>query len=115
MKQVNNIEIEYNCTCPGRSDELTETTIYRAVCELINNSVKHSGGDKITINITKDKKEQIVHYQDNGQGFSLDSIFNTNKGMGLNNLQNRIRNINGDINFKTAKGEGFETIIKIKL
>jgi signal transduction histidine kinase len=33
--------------------------------------------------------------------------------MGLNNLQNRIRNINGDINFKSAPKKGFEAIIKI--
>lgn len=113
VRQINNIEIEYNYTYPNRADDLTETTVYRAVCELINNSVKHSGAKKIQIDIKRDSEGILVIFNDNGKGFDPDYIFSTNKGMGLNNMQNRIRNINGDINFKTLAGEGFEAIIKI--
>ncbi|MBN2728658.1 MAG: PAS domain S-box protein [Bacteroidales bacterium] len=113
VRQIHDIEVVYNCSCPNRADDLTETTIYRAICELINNSVKHSGAKKIIINISHESNSMNIRYIDDGQGFNLDEMFKTNKGMGLNNLQNRIRNINGDINFKSAPKKGFEAIIKI--
>ena len=115
VRQIHSIDILYECTGCERSDDLTETTVYRAVCEMINNSVKHSGGDKISIRIFNENNVMRIHFKDNGKGFDPERIFSTSKGMGLNNLQNRIRNINGDINFRTSPGQGFQAIIKIKL
>ena len=113
IRQIHNIDIEYNCNCDDRNNDLIETTIYRVVCELINNTIKHSNASKIILSIFKDKNILHIQFSDNGKGFNLEKILNSNKGMGLINIQNRIKNINGEIIYKSKIRKGFSATISI--
>lgn len=64
-----------------------ELVIYRAVTELINNSLKHSGASVISIKSIKEGKLFHVYYEDNGKGFNIDQELSSQTGMGLNNIQ----------------------------
>jgi len=70
--------------------------IYRAACELINNSILHSGASKIEMELNKHEKFITLQFYDNGRGFDI-SILNLedNKGMGLSNIETRVKSIDG--------------------
>jgi two-component system, NarL family, sensor kinase len=84
-----------------------EITLYRIILELINNTIKYAHATNITIDIHDTEKEIYVNYQDDGQGFDLERILHDpKKGMGLKNIQNRMKSIGGDCEFKSEEGKG---------
>ena len=44
-----------------------EVVMYRAVCELINNSILHSGASRIEIELNKHEKFVTLQFYDNGR------------------------------------------------
>jgi signal transduction histidine kinase len=64
------IEIDFHTNMEKRRiDSDKEVVIYRAVCELINNSIQHSGASKIEIELNKHEKIVTLQFNDNGRGF----------------------------------------------
>ncbi len=93
-----------------------EAVIYRSVCELINNSLKHSGASNISIDLNIHGNFIILQYNDNGRGFDtaiLDS--EENMGMGLSNIQTRVKSVNGIFVLDSKMGEGMHSLIKINI
>jgi len=74
--------------------ENAEANIYRIVSELINNSIKHSTGSQIILNINEDDRNLYIEYADNG---TSNELTKNNIGMGLKNIQNRVSSLNGNI------------------
>ncbi len=97
-----------------RYPEVLEFTIYRILVELINNSLKHSGADEITISFLKIQPNGfLVRYHENGAGFDYHEAITSKSGFGLLNLKNRIHKIGGDYSYQTAPGQGVQVSIKI--
>ena len=99
-----------------RFDTNTEVVLYRVVCELINNTIKHAKAKKIEISLTKEQKNITIVYKDNGKGFNQDSLLEKpgNSGMGFSNIFSRINSLKGEINVESAPGKGTMVIIKVK-
>jgi signal transduction histidine kinase len=79
--------------------------IYRVLQELLVNMKKHSQCNIVVISF--EKKENIIqiNYSDNGIGTTKKQIVLKN---GLLNVENRIKAINGKLNFDTASQKGFK-------
>ena len=93
-----------------RLESIHETAIYRIVQELVNNVIKHSKANKGSIDLHRQEQDIFIKVQDNGNGFKLENI--KNDSMGIRNIKNRVKLLNGDMNIDaTNKG----TIVKIKL
>lgn len=99
----------------NESNKLIDTVLYQAVKELINNAIKHSGAQKLKIELKTKNKQIILYYKDNGRGFDLDSILENHVGLGLKNIMNKIKTIKGSCDFYSKQGEGvrFMAVIKI--
>ena len=95
-----------------RFDSNTEVVLYRVVCELTNNSLKHSGCSEIEISLMLRGTLITLEYRDNGCGFNPDEV--TSIGMGLSNITSRIDSINGSIEIKSQKGEGMSATASIE-
>jgi len=104
-----------NSNLTSRLNETVETIIYRILIECINNSLKHSHGNLIVITLKLNYSILNIDYYDNGVGFDLDEITDKKMGLGLYNILNRLKSINGDITINTQHGQGFSVKIKIKL
>jgi PAS domain S-box-containing protein len=89
-----------------------EIVLYRVFLELLNNTVKHAGANKIRIQLLHAEKEVIFSYADNGKGF--DPQEQTSAGIGLKNIENRVRALNGSLTFQN-ESNGMTTIVKIPL
>lgn len=91
-----------------RFDVDLEVIFYRVACELINNSLKHSGCTDIALSLTLDGRQMRLSYSDNGCGF--DPAAETH-GMGLANIQSRVNSLNGTVRIESAPGHGMRAEI----
>ena len=93
-----------------------EVVVYRAVCELINNTVKHSGARNVSINLSYNISNKVldIFYDDDGQGCKISEILEGETlGMGLQNIQSRISTLDGFINFESKLDNGFHAYISV--
>jgi signal transduction histidine kinase len=113
ISQLNVVNIAFNTNIDKeRFDSNTEVVLYRVVCELINNSLKHSGCSEIEISLMLSGTLIKLEYSDNGCGFNLDEV--ASNGMGLSNITSRIDSINGSIEIQSRKGEGMSVVASIE-
>ena len=75
-----------------------EVILYRIVCELINNSLKHSGASVATVSLVYADGVLRLDYRDNGCGFDVAKV--EQKGMGIANIQSRVSSLKGDFALK---------------
>ncbi|MEO7214628.1 histidine kinase [Mucilaginibacter sp.] len=82
------------------------TALYRVLEELMNNTIKHSGASKADIQFNSTPGKLLIAYKDNGKGLS-GSTSQLKKGMGMQNIESRLLNINATYDVTTKPGEGF--------
>ena len=79
---------------------------YRIIAELISNSMKHAKCNKIIIQLIKNEKGYTINYSDNGIGFNQNHI----RSHGLNNIESRVKFLDGTIEFYSVPGNTHYTI-----
>lgn len=82
-----------------------EVIMYRVVCELLNNTLRHAGASKIHIDLQLQGGTLYLDYEDNGTGFDV-RLAESDGGMGLSNMQYRLNSGNGDIKISSEPGKG---------
>jgi len=94
-----------------------ELMIFRVAQELVNNALKHSQATSVHVTMGgNDKFEMIV--EDNGVGFDLDSVRSQAKngqGLGLFNIENRIRILSAKLEIDTQPGKGTRVTMTMPL
>jgi len=91
-----------------------EVVLYRAVCELINNAVRHSGASRIEIELNRHEKFVTLQINDNGRGFDMSALRSEDsKGMGLSNIETRVKTVGGVFILESIPGKGTSALIKI--
>jgi signal transduction histidine kinase len=90
----------------------TKLSLYRIVQELIQNMLKHAGATQATIQVNREGNVFTIIAEDNGGGFLPDPTTG-HGGMGLVNIRNRIKSLNGQFLIESASGQG--TIVQIEL
>lgn len=96
-----------NISTIGNSEELwknvpaeTQNELHEILQELFVNMQKHSHADKVLVKFEIVADNLEIQYKDNGVGFNTGQ----QKGKGLLNTENRIRNMKGKINFDGTNG-----------
>ncbi len=82
-----------------------EVIMYRVICELINNTLRHANASKISIDLQLQGDVLCLEYEDNGMGFDVKQA-ESDGGMGLSNMQYRLNSGNGDIKISSESGRG---------
>ncbi len=77
--------------------------IYLIFKEAVNNAVKYSGTEKLDITSSIQNKELALQVKDFGKGFDSNVI---KKGNGLDNMQNRAKELRGVLKTETAVNMG---------
>ncbi len=115
ISQTRVVEIEFKSNMVNqRLENDKEVVIYRAVSELINNSIRHSGASRIEIELNKHEKFVTLQYYDNGRGFDISCLNREdNKGMGLSNIETRVKSVEGVFILESSAGKGTTALIKI--
>ncbi len=95
-----------------RFDNKRELAVFRIIQELLNNAIKHSYADTITLLTRFSKNRLNVLVADNGKGFNLDEKLNS--GLGLKNLESRSLILGARFKMKSVPGKGTTAIISLK-
>ncbi|MDV7697398.1 histidine kinase [Chryseobacterium soli] len=97
---------------PGyeKKDIFVEVQLYRIIQEFTTNVIKHSTATDLWIYIRDYPQDMAVVISDNGQGFDYDLV---KKGMGIKNIESRIKSMNASHKWKSTLHKGSRLIIKI--
>ncbi len=92
----------------------TEVEIYRMIQEGINNSLKHSQAENLSLQINRLSDEININLSDDGIGFDKSKV-NLKGGMGLGSLQTRADKIKANLIIDSKIGSGTNILIEIPL
>ena len=106
IKDATSLEITLEYLEEDKINQLSEeiqVTVYRMIQEFLKNSVTHSNGTKIEINLNKFEHELNLVFEDNGSGFDPA----TKKiGIGLRNIETRTKALGGKLIIDSVMGRG---------
>jgi len=101
-----------------RFEENVEVVLYRVVCELINNTMKHAKARLADINLTHQHKTILLSYSDDGIGFNVNQVVSESSqvnGMGYSNMLSRVNSIKGKMDVESAPESGTRVLIRVKV
>lgn len=90
----------------------TQVNIYRIIQELLANAIRHSAATNIIVQCIQENTQFLITVEDNGRGFNTTTA-KTAKGIGLDNIYNRVNYAKGKLDIRSEPGEG--TSINIEL
>ena len=100
-----------------RYSKTQEIVIFRAIQELMSNSMLHNPDQRlqmqIKIELTSDDQGLQVSIKDNGKGFNYDEVNRNSSGYGLKLIRERVEMLQGTMDIKTAPSRGCTVTINI--
>jgi PAS domain S-box-containing protein len=109
------VEIVFSSNTGNRFNDFIETTLYRITTELIKNTLSYGKAAGIVIGFCYDEQnnEIIFDYRDNGVGFEIEKTLLHGEGLGILNIQQRVKILRGYLEMDSKPGEGSRTYIRI--
>lgn len=112
--EVSDIEysIELNQVPEGRPTLEVKSQLWNVYKEIIANTIRHSSATKIDISISLKGNYLLVYISDNGVGFDPMKM---HEGHGLNNIKQRLEQIDAEYKLQTQINEGVSYQLKIPI
>ncbi|WP_204344148.1 tetratricopeptide repeat-containing sensor histidine kinase [Psychroserpens algicola] len=88
----------------------TKINIYRIIQESLQNIYKHANANDVKISIQLKNNVICLSIVDDGDGFDVNK---SKKGIGLKNINSRVKEVNGKADFNSTLKEGTEVSITI--
>jgi two-component system sensor histidine kinase DegS len=101
-----------------RLDSLIEINIYRLTQEAINNAIKYADSTHIIVQLSHSNSILGITIDDNGKGFDINAVEkkrNSESGMGLLFMKERIQYVNGRVFINSIPGEGTRITFNIPI
>lgn len=86
--------------------------LFRIIQEIINNALKHSQSNEITIHICNIRRKIIIKIEDYGKGFDYEN--EKNKSYGLRSIESRVLELNGTVVINSAVNTGTSYRIEVQ-
>ncbi len=112
-----NIQFYNKTQFDKRLDSLIEINIYRLIQEAINNAIKYADSTHIIVQLSHSDKLLSITIDDNGKGFDTTSEKkkNSESGMGLVFMKERIQYVNGRVFINSIPNEGTRITFNIPI
>jgi PAS domain S-box-containing protein len=101
-----------------RLDSLIEINIYRLTQEAINNAIKYADSTHIIVQLSHSNNILSITIDDNGKGFDINEAEkkrNSESGMGLLFMKERIQYVNGRVFINSIPDEGTRITFNIPI
>ena len=115
IRNSGKMEIEFITNLKRRIDAEYELTIYRIVQELTNNSLKHSGANRLVVQLMDHGAQLLMSVDDNGRGVDLGKKNIYAAGIGLSNVQARVNACRGNCIIESSPDKGFIVQVEIPI
>lgn len=86
--------------------------IFRVVQELVQNVIKHSKATEAIVQLSYDNKIMALTVEDDGVGFNT-SMQHGKNGIGLKNVESRVKMLHGKIDIQSQPGKGTSVFIEM--
>ncbi|MCW3123334.1 MAG: tetratricopeptide repeat protein [Flavipsychrobacter sp.] len=113
MQEGGTLVIDFQCY--GSFENISQDfklNIYRILQELIKNILQHAKATTALVQLQLHDQLLTITVEDNGIGFDADTIVN---GLGLHNLQTRVRSLDGNYTFDSEPGKGTSVYMEFDL
>lgn len=116
INQSGALKVSYQSIGMDNADihQTVAITVYRIVQELLNNSIKHAAATNVVVQLAKEDDHLNITVEDDGKGFDV-NILHQSKGIGWNNIHNRVEILKGKMDVQSAPGAGTSVFIEIKI
>jgi signal transduction histidine kinase len=94
-------------------DPALEMGLYRIAQEALNNAAKHAEASKINVRLAKNGESVSLDIADNGRGFDPEAV--PDGRVGLQGVAERVAQMEGDLQIKSAPGQGTEIHVEVPL
>jgi two-component system, NarL family, sensor histidine kinase DevS len=96
-----------------RLPQEVETVLYRIVQEALTNIVKHANAGRVSIVVTQRVGSVGAIVEDDGHGFNPEE--ETDGGIGLIGMRERVALLDGSMTIESAKGKGTTLVVEVPL
>jgi len=114
-----NVVIQVNPEANRLLDSQTAQTLFSVAQETVNNARKHAQAEAINIRVAIEGNALVMEVSDNGVGYDVEAALaasRTREGhMGMVNLQERARLVEGALDLWSEPGKGSRTTLAIPL
>ena len=112
------VEVHFSCDDEIEIPEIIEEELYRIAMEALNNSLHHANPTSVKVTLRKILKRELPCIElsiiDNGVGFNPADKRNQ-EGFGLSSMRERIEKLGGELEIRSAPGEGTKIIACVNL
>jgi signal transduction histidine kinase len=91
----------------------TLISLYRIVQELLANAAKHSNATRVSVTLMSNMDRIQLTYEDNGVGLACNAMKDSFDNMGIYGIKERVRSMDGHIEFHSQTDEGLAIFISI--
>ncbi|MHA2853900.1 sensor histidine kinase [Paenibacillus lautus] len=109
-----NYSIQFDCS--SFVDDISDDHLiglYRIVQELLANATKHSNATEVKLRLSTQSDEVNLSYEDNGVGIDPSQKPDQFNSMGIGGMKERVRSMNGKIQFDSSESGGLAVYISI--
>lgn len=108
------IQFHYPQQIPSvKLSEEQRRNIFMVIKETLNNIARHSGCKSISVTLSAQNNRVQIQVVDDGKGFETSSI--RQFANGLNNMKNRMQQLNGSYEIQSSSNKGTTTIVTLPL
>ncbi|MCO5231017.1 MAG: ATP-binding protein [Chitinophagales bacterium] len=109
---ASNIQVKYQLAVPSpRVNDFSKLNVCRILQEITGNIIKHSQAKHVQLKIFYNK-DLSIEVHDDGIGFNNSD---NQGGIGLLNIESRVKGMNGSVSIQSAENKGTVIIIKIPM
>jgi PAS domain S-box-containing protein len=113
LSEQRKVRIEFkHSEIPARIPREVSLCLFRVVQEALQNAVKHSAAQDVTVEVHGTKEGIHLIVSDSGIGFNWQDAMNR-RGLGLISMRERLRLVNGEFSIQSAPGRGTTVIARV--
>jgi signal transduction histidine kinase len=109
------LAVTVRCAGDDRLPAEVETALYRLAQEALNNTVRHAGASRSSIEVEQEPRDVTCRIFDDGRGFDPETRSAGHDGLGLLGMRERITSLDGSFEISSRPGAGTEIRVSIPL
>ena len=113
IRRASGIDVTLEVEGEGGVSREIELETYRIIQEALNNAVKHSGAESISVRIEIDGSGLRASVTDSGAGFDPKALPVRTKHLGLTSMEERARNVDGKVRIESTPGSGTTVTLEV--
>ncbi len=108
------VDFETNLASERLPDAI-ETALYRIMQESLTNVAKHARASHVSVVLSKTTASVRLVIEDDGRGFTTEAGEQTEHGLGLVGMRERVRLVQGRLDIESRPGAGTSLVVEVPL